>query len=409
MSKEKLPVRWALDVGSQHIRMMAGRPSSNESSSTEIISYSQCLFKGMHQGVIVDPTQLQLSLQRLKSEMEALTGQAIDGPVDVSVSDPSYKCLQVTASVAIETGSVTTDQREALEAEIRELTPVTNEFYIAELQPHHFLLDGEEYTQFPQSHRGHSLQGTYNVFVCRRKNRDMVAQAFEKLEWTVGTFICPHLAIAQAVTNHEQRQKGVAIVDIGATTTKVISYSDGRVQWMDTLPLGGIHFTQDLAVGLRTPQSEAERVKLEMGLQKNHLSGAEESLSVLQLNGTGTQSIDTAPVIDILSARADELFSFVNQSLKEKSLEHGILLTGGGALMKGLLSFAQQKLSGPVDMAQLQSFERLDLLNDHSAFATSLGILRYARDAQSFEPLELSIDTLKKKWTQLKNLIDNIL
>jgi cell division protein FtsA len=191
------------------------------------------------------------------------------------------------------------------------------------------------------------------------------------------------IAAAEGVLTADEREHGALLLDLGAGTTGCAVYSEGEMQWSAVLPIGAGNFTNDLAMVLRTPFAEAERIKTKHGCCLASLVTEEEGVSVPSVAGGAARVVPRRELCEILQPRAEELFTLVQADLRKSGytdpLRGGVILTGGGAELDGLLEIAEQifncgvRYGLPTGLAGL-----VDVVNS-PAWSTAAGLLRYAQ------------------------------
>jgi cell division protein FtsA len=216
-----------------------------------------------------------------------------------------------------------------------------------------------------------SSSSTQNLIAC--VNRAGV----HVLEPTLG-----QLAAAEAVLTRDEKELGVALVDIGGGTTDIVIYERGSVWHTGVVAVGGDHFTNDIAVGLRTPLPEAERVKRRCGCALTTMVGEEETMEVASVGGRKPRLMPRRVLSEILQPRAEEIFHLLWDEIRnagcERSLNSGLVLTGGGAMLDGMAEIAEQIFDLPVRRGYPSGAGGLMDHVNTPEFATAVGLVMYA-------------------------------
>ncbi|HEY8019845.1 MAG TPA: cell division protein FtsA, partial [Thermoanaerobaculia bacterium] len=194
------------------------------------------------------------------------------------------------------------------------------------------------------------------------------------------------LATAEAVLTPDERELGSLLVDVGAGTTEYALFADGEIRYSAVAPIGAGHFTNDLAMVLRTPFAEAERIKTKQGCCLPSMVTDEEGISVPTVAGGTARVVPRRELCDILQPRAEELFGMVREDLlkhaSEESLRGGVVLTGGGAQLDGLLELAEQIFDAGVRYGLPRGLGGLVDVISSPSWSTASGLLLYARGAE---------------------------
>src|SRR5215469_15163541 len=186
-----------------------------------------------------------------------------------------------------------------------------------------------------------AVAGTQNIVTCANKAGIEVVQ-----------LVLEQFAAAEAVLTPDEKELGIALVDIGGGTTEIAIYHKGSIAHTAVIPIGGDHFTNDLAVVLRAPITDAERIKKKHGCALRSAVGEDEMVEVPMVGGRAPKLCPRTTLSDILQPRADELFALIREDLErlglDKEIRSGIVLTGGGAELEGIVEIAEGLFEGPV-------------------------------------------------------------
>jgi len=187
------------------------------------------------------------------------------------------------------------------------------------------------------------------------------------------------IASSRSVLSSEEKELGVCLVDIGGGTTDIAVWKDGALVHSQIIPLGGSHFTNDLAVALKVPHNEAERIKLQHGIVLPEQADPRVHISIQGMTGTRPKEVPQSMVAEVLGARAEELCSVVKDIMKDKNLAHlitgGYVFTGGGAMIRGLTELAEYSLEKSVKLGYPRPIGGMGKVMQEPKFATVLGLL----------------------------------
>jgi cell division protein FtsA len=202
--------------------------------------------------------------------------------------------------------------------------------------------------------------------------------------------VLEQLAAAESVLTQDEKELGVALVDIGGGTTDFAIFERGSLWHTGVVAVGGDHFTNDIAVGLRTPIPDAEKVKRRCGCALSAMVDEDETMEVASVGGRKPRVMARRILSEILQPRAEEVFHLLWDEIRragfEKSLNSGIVLTGGGSMLEGVAEVAEQIFDLPVRRGSPAGVGGLaDHVNSPS-FATAVGLVMYAHRNQAGEP-----------------------
>ena len=211
---------------------------------------------------------------------------------------------------------------------------------------------------------------TQNIVTCMNK------AGIEVIELVLEQF-----AAAEAVLTEDEKELGIVLIDIGGGTTEVAVYQRGSIAHTAVIPVGGDHFTNDLAVVLRAPIVDAERIKKKYGSALRSAVGEDEMVEVPMVGGREPKLCPRSTLADILQPRAEELLGMIQEDLKrlgvDKEMRSGVVLTGGGAELEGLVEVAEGIFEGPVRRGVPSGVGGLVDVVSRPEWATATGLLLY--------------------------------
>jgi cell division protein FtsA len=245
------------------------------------------------------------------------------------------------------------DVRRAIDSACAIQLPAGRE--IVDRLPQEFIVDDQDGINDPVGMIGARLAVKVHIVTSPVTARQNAINAVNRAGLVVSDMVLEQLAAAEASLTEEDKEFGSALVDIGAETTGLVIYQRGAVQHTAVFALGGSHFTNDIAFGLRTPIPEAEKIKRSVGFASSTgLSEIErgELVEVPSVGGRGPRQLSRQILCDILQPRAEEVLMHVADEIREsgwdRQLSSGVVLTGGGALLGGMVEVAEQVFDAPV-------------------------------------------------------------
>lgn len=412
MSKDKVQLFASLEIGSTKVGMAVARTSTGkQSEKLEVITVAQAPHKGMHQGQIVDPREIISAIQKVKAEAEAVANQPITSII-LAVADITVETIYTKGAIAVRRQVTTKDLEGALQmavegAQIRSDREVLHSF------AHSYKVNGIKSEEPPLRQKTTSLEVTAVLVTSFKKNLQVARECAGAAGLEVLQVIAHPVATAAGLVSKEDKDAGIAVIDIGGTLTDIIAYKNGKTVFATSLPVGGATFTQDLAVGLRTPQAAAEKIKKAHGAALVDVVSPGEMVEVESLKGEAPRVVEARFICEILEARAEETLGLILKKLNDEdllfTLKNGVLLTGGGSQLPGLPELGEFTFDVKLRRAGAREVLSTNPLAQGPVMATAIGLLQYARNAQSFETSELSLDTFKNTWGKFKNFIENIL
>ena len=228
---------------------------------------------------------------------------------------------------------------------------------------------------------GVRLQARVNLITAATSCVQNVERCVQRCGLNVAGVVLQPLASADAVVSEDEKEIGVAVVDIGGGTTDVVLYSDGGIAYITVIPAGGNNITSDVAAGLRTPVAEAERLKRNYGCALGRMIADDEEIEVPGVGGHAPRRVARRLLSDIIEPRVEEIFSAARSRMEETGLleqiSSGCVLTGGAALMEGVVECAEEILGMPVRLGFPIGLEGMYQLVQGPQYATGVGLLRH--------------------------------
>jgi cell division protein FtsA len=257
---------------------------------------------------------------------------------------------------------------------------------ILHVLPQEFLIDQQDNIRDPIGMVGQSLEVNVHIVTTSITATQNVVTAVNRAGVVVSDTALEPLASAEAVLTQDERELGCCLLDIGGGTTELIVYSGGVVRHTGGVAIGGDHFSNDLAVGLRTPIPEAERIKREHGCASRELLAEDQSIQIASVGDRPPRTVFVRMLNEIIEPRAQELLTLVRDDLKRAGLDAqipaGLVLAGGGARLKGLAELAERMFSLPVRCAAPRGLEDMPEELSQPEYATVVGLLLYGAHAR---------------------------
>ena len=248
--------------------------------------------------------------------------------------------------------------------------------------PRYYVVDGQDSVIDPVGMFGSRLDVETHVVTASSSAMRNLVQCVEGAGVRVESLILQPLASAEAVVTAEELEHGVALVDIGGGTTDIAVFLNGAVVHTAVLPIGGMHMTNDLVVALRVPRPAVERMKREYGHAIPSLVDEEEEVEVDAFGSDGTRTVRRRQMAEVLQARAEELLELVRAEIRRgaqpEMLSAGVVLTGGASSLRGIDMLGEDVLGLPVRIGRPRHLAGLSDILHEPAYATSVGLLRWA-------------------------------
>ena len=371
-----------IDIGSSAVRIAVGQMvQQGNGELLQILGCAEVPAEGIHKGIITSIDDAVSSVSACIERVERLAGGQIEHAV-IGLSGSHILSQQSKGVVAVAKpdGEITEDDvSRAVEAARTVATPVNYE--ILHVIPKTFTVDGQTGIKDPTGMTGVRLEVDAQIIQGVSSQIKNINRVVYRTGLEIDRQVLTILAGADIVTTPRQKELGVVVVNIGSSTTSLAIFEEGNVLHTAVLAIGSEHITSDIAIGLRTSIDVAERVKIEYGTALPKAVGRKEEIFLAELGATEQEVVDRKYVAEIIEARVEEIFRKVDKELRaiERSglLPAGVLFTGGGARLDGLVELAKKELrlpaalGYPIDITSLS-----DRVNDLS-FASAIGLVAW--------------------------------
>jgi cell division protein FtsA len=409
MAKEQIFV--GLDVGSSVIRVVVGKQES-ELGAPSIIGVGEAVSSGIRRGVIVDLDEAVSAISEAVEKAERMTGMTINHAV-VSVGGAQISSQESHGVVAVAKadGEITeNDVVRVVDASQAISIPSNRE--ILHVIPKTFTVDGQKGIKDPVGMTGIRLEVDSQIILASVPFIKNLTKCIMQAGLEIDDLVLAPLAAAHSVLAKRQKELGVAVVEMGGGTTGLVVFEEGDLVTASILPVGSMHITNDLAIGLRSSVDTAEKVKINYACAEVRGVKKDMEIDLAKIDRQEEGRVSSKHIAEIVEARLEEIFLLVNKELKvvglDGQLPAGIILTGGGAKMPGVLELAKKQLRLPVTLGLPGSVATvIDRVND-PGFATAVGLVLWghefllgrSRTVNKFAKKVLESDTIlrMRKW-----------
>jgi cell division protein FtsA len=347
-----------LDVGSTKICAVVGEESAGNGDhfqrmkgrGVNIIGVGTASSKGIKKGVVTNIESIVDSIKEAVQKAEAMAGIEIKA-VHMGITGGHIGCLSSHGVIAVKEKEI--GQREVdnvIDAAKAVAIPFDRE--MLHVIPVGFTVNDQDGITDPRGMGGVRLETNVEIITGDANSVQNLIRACNKAGLEVIEVVFQPLASAEAVISQDEKDLGVAVIDIGGGITDLALYYEGSICSTSVLAIGGNNFTNDIAIGLRMPTREAEKIKRTHGCSMISLVDSDEEIEIRHDNGNVCRKIPRSYLVEILQPRAEELFSLVKKEITEKgfhkNMNSGVVLTGGAALMEGMDVMAENILELPV-------------------------------------------------------------
>ncbi|WP_419786882.1 cell division protein FtsA [Pseudodesulfovibrio sp.] len=380
MAKSDLIV--GLDVGTTKICTVVGEASEN---GVDIIGIGTAPSTGLRRGVVVNIEKTVQCIRKSLEEAELMAGCDIR-TVYAGIAGSHIQGFNSHGVIGVKGGEVTQrDVDRVIEAARAIAIPMDRE--VLHTLPQEFIVDDQRGISDPLGMAGVRLEVKVHIVTGAVTSAQNIIRSCKRAELNVSNVVLESLASSKAVLSPEEREIGVALVDIGGGTTDIAVFSKDSIKHTSVLALGGHNLTNDIAYGLRTPMQSAEDIKIKYGCALADLITDEEVLEVPSVGGRESRAMSKRVLAEICEPRCEEILALVDQELIKSGFKNmiaaGVVLTGGTCLIDGMQELAEQIFDLPVRIGV--PGDGLGGLREEvmsPKYATAVGLLLHGADEE---------------------------
>lgn len=369
-----------LDIGTTKVCAVVGEVDAD---GMTILGVGNVPCRGLRKGVVSNIDWTVRAISDAIESAQTMAGVEIR-TVYASVAGSHIRAVASDGVAAIGGGEVSRiDVDRVLEG--ARAIPVDADRQILHVLPREFMVDNQDGIRDPVGMSGVRLGAKVNLITAATSCVQNVVRCAERCGLTVADVVLGSLASAEAVLSEDEKEIGVAVIDIGGGTTDLLLYVDGGIAHASVIPAGGMNVTADIAAGLRTPMGEAERLKRNSGCALGRMVGEEEEIEVPGVGGHLPRRVARRVLSDIVEPRVEEIFAVARKRIEDtgliEQLSAGVVLTGGGVLLEGMTEFAEEILGMPVRLGVPLGVKGISQLVAGPQFATGVGLIEFGSKA----------------------------
>jgi cell division protein FtsA len=375
MSKENKDLIVALDIGTSKVVAIVAERFADD--RIEIIGMGNQDSRGLKKGVVVNIEATVNSIQRALQEAELMADCKIRD-VYCGIAGSHIRSFNSTGLVPIKDREVTPlDVERAIETAKAVNIPADQQ--ILHILTQEFIIDGQGDVREPLGMSGVRLEVKVHIVTGAVSAAQNIVKCVRRCGLEVSDLILQPLASSIAVLSEDEKELGVALVDIGGGTTDLAIFTGGAIRHTAVLPIAGDQITNDIAMALRTPTQDAEEIKRRYGCALRSMADPADEFEVPGLGERGPRKLSRHALAEVIEPRIDELYQLVQQALRqsgyEELLSSGIVLTGGSSVMQGMIELGEEIFHMPVRVGIPKYVGGLSNVVQSPRYATAIGLL----------------------------------
>lgn len=400
----------AIDIGTTKVCTTIAQIGED---GLEIIGVGSHPSYGLKKGSVVNIDKTVHSIRSSVEEAKLMSGIENFDHATIGIAGNHIYSFNSSGVIPVKGPEITqVEVDQVIEAAKAVLIPSDRE--VLHVIPQEFRVDKTPGIKDPIGMSGKRLEAHVHIVTGMVTSIENLVKCVNQAGINTDKIILQPIASSRSVLTAEEKELGVILVDIGGGTTDIAIWLDGSLIHSQIIPVGGNHFTNDLAVALKIPHNEAERIKVNHGAVLKDLVNQSSNISVQGLSGVKSREIPLGLVAEVLEARAEELFDIIANIIKERNLTDkimgGVVMTGGGALIKGLTEVAEFTLEKPVKIGYPSAFGGMTTVMENPKFSTVLGLLLESNNISpgQIRPRMVNGDILNRLGDSIKGVFREI-
>ena len=371
-----------LDIGTTKICAIVAEQTE---SGIDVVGIGTHPSRGLRKGVVVDIDATVASIKQAVEEAELMADCEITS-VYAGIAGGHIRAFNSHGVVAVKDREVReSDVKRVIDAAKAVAIPMDRE--VIHVIPQEFIIDDQDGIREPLGMSGVRLEAKIHIVTAAVTSAQNIVKCCNKAGLNVIDIVLEPLASAQAVLSDDERELGVCMIDIGGGTTDIAVFQDGSIKETAVLGLGGYHLTNDIAVGLRTPFDEAERIKKKFGLASARYLAGDDVISVPSVGGRRPREVSRKILCEVVEPRVEEILSLARGEVMRSGLEDkipsGVVLTGGASALGGLSELAEEIFEAPVRCGVPSHIGGLQDVVRSPMYSTGVGLVLFGLQQQT--------------------------
>ena len=376
---KNLPTVVGLDIGTTNISCVVSE--LRDDGSLQVIGLGGAPSKGLRKGVVVNLDATVKSIKQAVEEAELMSGITIDSAV-VGIAGGHIRSFNSRGVVAVSAKDRTVTREDVDRVmEAARAVSIPQDREILHVLAQEFVLDDQRGIASPIGLNGGRLEANVHIVTAGCTPVQNLVTCANRAGIEVRDTVLEQLALSESILSDDERELGVALIDVGGGTTDLAIFEGGAIWHTAVLPVGGDHFSNDLAVGLRAPIPDAEKLKRRCGCALASLVENDEPIEVPSVGGRKPRLLSRQVMAEILQPRAEEIFQLLQDEIQragfDRSLNAGVVLTGGGSLLPGMADVAEQVFDMPVRLGHPEDAGLMTESQTGPIHATAMGLAAF--------------------------------
>ncbi|NBX00397.1 MAG: cell division protein FtsA [Methylophilaceae bacterium] len=390
-AKEEKNLIIGLDIGTSKVVAIVAELMAD--GSMNVIGLGQHVSRGLKKGVVINIDSTVNAIQRAIEEAELMADCTIKN-VFTGIAGSHVQSINARGMVKIKDAEVT-QADVARVIETAQAIALPSDQQILHILTQEYIIDGQEDVREPLGMSGMKLEVKVHIVTGAVAAAQNIVKSIKRCGLEVTDLILQPLASSEAVLTEDEKELGVCLVDIGGGTTDIAVFKQGAIRHTAVIPIAGDQITNDVAVALRTPTQSAEDIKIKHGCALRQLADPREVVEVQGTDGREGRQLSVQTLAEVIEPRVVELYEFVLAELRRSGLEEmiasGIVITGGSAMMKGMVELGEEIFHMPVRLGLPRYVGGLSEVVSNPRYATGVGLLLIGK-RQVAQQIQVGLD-----------------
>ncbi|WP_028455651.1 cell division protein FtsA [Chitinilyticum litopenaei] len=376
-----------LDIGTS--KVVAVVAEITDEGALNVVGLGSAASRGLKRGVVVDIEKTVAAIQSALGEAELMADCKIR-EVFTGIAGSHIKGINSHGMVAIKDREVTQADIDRV-IETASAVNIPTDHQVLHILPQEYMIDGQEDVKEPLGMSGVRLEVRVHIVSGAVSSVQNITKCIRRCGLEIAEVVLQPLASAHAVLTEDEKDLGVCLVDIGGGTTDMAVFINGAIRHTAVIPIAGDQVTNDIAMALRTPTGEAESIKMQHGTALRHMTDPSAMIEVPGVGERGARQMSRHTLAEVVEPRVEELYSMVLQELRRSGfaerLSSGIVITGGAALMPGMVELGEEIFHMPVRLGLPKYVGGLAEVVKNPRYSTAVGLLLLAREQMMKNPM----------------------
>ena len=384
-----------VDIGTSKVCTLIGQ--TNRANQIDVLGYGSAPCSGVKKGIIVDIESTAQAIKQATEQAEQMASLSVNSVyVNITGSNVSIVNSKGLADIPNNQSEINYADIERVLKSAKDVD-VPQDKKIIDIIPYQYIIDGYDQIVDPVGMIGSNLEVDCHIVAGSVTSVQNIVRSVEKAGYYVDGIVVEAIAASEVLLTQDEKELGVLLLDVGAGITDISIFKGKRLLFYDSIPIGGEHITNDIAIGLKVPYNEADKIKRQYSLALASLIQNDQEISIASINEIKVRNVKISEVVEIIEARVNEIFSLINETLekagvKEKISAGAVICGEGITIYDGCIQLGVDILQMPVRIGVPKSANSIKPI-----YAVVLGIVKYMSGVKHMKNIASNVKNARKK------------